>query len=842
MRRPILRAAIALLLIVFMLLAGLTDACAQRQNDPNESTPYDSSMVASGYYISLINNERMVGATVKIYTYHGLQSNDLKLESTSKTDENGRIFVENLPTPYGNRFSRLKYALVLDAEGHTPSLHTFHALNANRLRIGTRAATGKAKGKVVDEHGQPVVGAIVSAHWNPIAVRLGMRQFTTKENGLFLISRIAAGKVSLTVSHPDYPRQSFTRVADKYSELKLIPGATITGQIVNDQTGSPLKGVMVSALPWRSYREIRDTYATTDDQGRFRMNVLEGSYKIMLEDDDWVMEAKQVDGRKGQNVDLGILSAGEGGWIVGQITHSQTGQPMIYSTREGEEKIRVTLGLYGPSRPRGKLIHQEQLAEVDASGQFKLRAFPGENYPYVYNLGHTTRTAFNTMKQPPVIVRAGQETRIELTHTPKRTVEQKMADAKRVLDSLPAGTDARVKAIIEEFRKLNHTIDESELWCSLMRELTVIGKPAVPQLCDELDSFDRQTAIAQQNIIRRIAFALRAIGDPRAVPALIRAFPKTLQPPLNDYGCIVDDLELTQFMLKHQIEPKQRGTHFGFGRPVREVHAALHRLTKHGTVTTPVSLLVRREDPRARSFQEKAYHRVAKQWADYWESHWKEFDVPQEYSVVELPDYTPPDLTDYPTGLTLTAKARIDYSASGNLISPIGDPDRRADFFFDLDVGRWPSWPKDVPREDTSEATVSDARNWAAQRGADLTCMMNREPNGRVTYTLAGIDMRLWEIDKFDAKKLKTFLAKSKLPPGRKLVDDLLLHYDEASGAWLPQKNSSFLYLTREQGIGVITITDFVTKKTNEIGNPFGPDPGTGAHRGVRFTIQTIAR
>src|SRR4051812_33537739 len=105
----------------------------------------------------------------------------------------------------------------------------------------------------------------------------------------------------------------------------------------------------------------------------------------------------------------------------------------------------------------------------------------------------------------------------------------------------------RREQIIVEVCKVNHTVDEAGLWCVLMRELVAIGSKAVPQLCDELD---RTTVDRTQ---RRLAFALRAIGDARAVPALIRSIPKTLQPPSSDYGLIVADAELTAFMQKHDL-------------------------------------------------------------------------------------------------------------------------------------------------------------------------------------------------------------------------------------------------------------------------------------------------
>ena len=70
---------------------------------------------------------------------------------------------------------------------------------------------------------------------------------------------------------------------------------------------------------------------------------------------------------------------------------------------------------------------------------------------------------------------AGKETHCDITYTPELTPAEKMVRAHQVLSSLPEQTDDRVSAIIEEFRKLNHTVDECEIWCSLMRELVEIG-------------------------------------------------------------------------------------------------------------------------------------------------------------------------------------------------------------------------------------------------------------------------------------------------------------------------------------------------------------------------------
>src|SRR5437588_7009221 len=157
--------------------------------------------------------------------------------------------------------------------------------------------------------------------------------------------------------------------------------------------------------------------------------------------------------------------------------------------------------------------------------------------------------------------------------TPPVPPAEKLVAARKLVDSLPDEASERTTRIILEFPKLNHTVDECELWCLLMRELVAIGPDAVPQLCAELD---RTT---ENRMLRRLGFALRAIGDARAVPALIRALPKTLLPSSSDYGLLVGDRDLTDFMQKHDLDKGKRGEYFDLGRPVREIIGALRGLT-----------------------------------------------------------------------------------------------------------------------------------------------------------------------------------------------------------------------------------------------------------------------
>ena len=115
------------------------------------------------------------------------------------------------------------------------------------------------------------------------------------------------------------------------------------------------------------------------------------------------------------------------------------------------------------------------------------------------------------------------------------------------------------------------------------------------------------------------------------------------------------------------------------------------------------------------------------------------------------------------------------------------------------------------------------------------------DDDGKITYTLIGIGLQLWEIDPFDAENIAKRVAEGKLPEGRE-VKDALLHYDARTDQYVPKRGSSFVYVTREHGLGVITITDFVTQVRDLTGSPLSPPQGVGFHRGVRFNYKSIVR
>lgn len=843
--------------ILFLSVVGLTGAVPEFNSlaaKADEASPANTSISANaandqtirGKCLRAKDQSPVAGAFIVLYELRGVLEEVSKVAET-KSDQQGNFEFKKLKPMSDHRFDRRQYAMIAFAERlpHSFVNPIFPSQGLDRPQnIWMNFGPVIVPGTVVDENGNPIVGAIVQMSSQINAEDVGATMAKTDQKGEFALQGASVhigrdgelGSVYLRIRHPEYSDRIFECDLVNRPVITLKKAdCTIRGRVVDAESSQPVPNAVVSAIPFESGDGVRAAHVKTDENGNYELKVPQGKYKVVLDDDMQLVAEAQVILCRAQKepYELPPFEAQEGGWIVGRVVNTKTNKPVVYSVDARVANLRVSVGLFGPNRPRGNLIYTEYLAEVDNDGFFRMRAFPGENFPYVCNM-RCSRNTFTTMEQPAVIVRAGQETRCDIAYTPESTPAEKKANAQQVLDALPSETDARVAGIIDEFRKLNHTVDECEVWCLLMRELVNIGEPAVPPLCAELE------ATSEQRMMRRIAFALRAIGDRRAVPALIRVLPKTLQPPMSDYGLIVENGELAAFMRKHQIRRgRDRGNYFSFGRPVREVTSALETLTGHKVADDFVSIS-KSKDRRALAKQEKLYYEAAEDWAAWYESNWESLGVGQEYSQVDLSPFVARDLSDYPKGLAITKNAEKTDGLIGMVLTPVGDADIGATFFFDLDAGQGKKWPHDeLPAADSSEPVVSKAQEWAASHNVDLLCTpLKDDPK---SYVLLGIDLQLWEIDPFDAKNIEQFLVQGELPKGEPLKQPYLLHFDPASKTSKPKIGSSFLYVTREHGLGIITVTDMVTK-AEDITGRLGAPKGVGFHRGVRFNYHSIAR
>lgn len=201
--------------------------------------------------------------------------------------------------------------------------------------------------------------------------------------------------------------------------------------------------------------------------------------------------------------------------------------------------------------------------------------------------------------------------------------------------------------ILELIYILRHyrVFSRDEEMAQAIRELHRIGKPAVPELMAELDRTDRD------NTLRALGIALRAINDPRAVPGLIRAVPKTLRPPGSDCGVSIEDPDLLKFMVAFEPGASPDQKHMSVGRPVNEISRALERITGHkspGGDRDPLrgNFL---GGPDTEAAQRKKYLDRQKYWAGWWAEHGDQFLPAAERQALDHPtaaDVVPGDGRD----------------------------------------------------------------------------------------------------------------------------------------------------------------------------------------------------
>jgi hypothetical protein len=148
-------------------------------------------------------------------------------------------------------------------------------------------------------------------------------------------------------------------------------------------------------------------------------------------------------------------------------------------------------------------------------------------------------------------------------------------EAEKIMKQLREGDveiDAELRGdFIEALRDFS-VEGEPGKWIAAIRALTIIGKPAVADLMEELRR--TRNAVTQS----AIAIALRVIGDVSAVPALIDALEEA---QFMSHGHFQGeaDCNLHEFYMQHDLG--QEELRLFFYRPVIEITQSLEKLTGH---------------------------------------------------------------------------------------------------------------------------------------------------------------------------------------------------------------------------------------------------------------------
>ena len=385
---------------------------------------------------------------------------------------------------------------------------------------------------------------------------------------------------------------------------------------------------------------------------------------------------------------------------------------------------------------------------------------------------------------------------------------------------------------------------EPHFGATLLRDLVKLGPDALPELIQELDTTQ------DERMMRSLGFVLRAIGDKRAVPSLIRALPKTCLAPSSDYGDRVDDPELMEFLRKHDCDELDRSPdHFSFGRPVTEIRSALQRLAGQNLGEDELVFVFLNGSDHQQRQQRRLYQRTAQRWAEWWEAHWKEQVKDEAYAKVNL--YVRKDLENtraFPHGpLTKFAEPM-----EGLILQSVRAPDAEAIaplgtlVFLDLDTNRVGSLPKHLRAPKLEPERMDEISAWAAREGYDVMGTEYTAPGDKKShYVLRSLGLTAWQIKTDLWDTIVEELIKPEAPALGPPAAGLLAQFDEAKGEYAPKEFATYLFITREGGYGALFVGAEVTDTGLKPGTPALPARETersnvGFIRGRRLSYRLV--
>ncbi len=390
----------------------------------------------------------------------------------------------------------------------------------------------------------------------------------------------------------------------------------------------------------------------------------------------------------------------------------------------------------------------------------------------------------------------------------RSTAADPQAQSRTKKEALDFATIERVQQQVDILRGFEISKDPA-IWTGALRTLIEIGKPAVPLLCEELDHTERNQSL------RALGYVLRGCDDRRAIPALIRAIPRTLMPAGSDYGLPCDDPDLLKFLQQHANKPDRGGEHFSFGRPFREIFPALTKLTGVKHWEMEVNFVALGGGPRQQYIQRELYQRLGEFWFEWWAKNWEKYLSDANEAQIEFTRQAlaesrarleamprPPLPTEIPTGPNI----EVGQGWSNHQISALKQ-------FLDIDSGRDAKPPKILAALAKSPQPVPAVDEWAAAQGVDFYGIQRKLPGSdREFYVLQPVGMRVWRIDNDRYDTLQDELRSGNEFDRGKPVDGPIAQTDEA-GNYTPDERATFLLITREGSCGVLQMGRQVKKE-----------------------------
>ncbi|MEM8945720.1 MAG: M56 family metallopeptidase [Planctomycetota bacterium] len=336
-------------------------------------------------------------------------------------------------------------------------------------------------------------------------------------------------------------------------------------------------------------------------------------------------------------------------------------------------------------------------------------------------------------------------------------------------------------------------------WGVAIRTLVEIGKPIVPRLIEKLDEQERD------HPIRKLVFTLRAIDDPRAVPALIRVIPRTHQPPASDYGLQVNDVELEEFLKRHDTE--NDGQHLTYGRALNETFRTLHKMSGGESFGEMQLVFVHKQGTNEQQhLQRQLFVQVAEKWAQWWEENWKTFVNDDRYARVRLThDSVRPQLTAAATQVRFPTGDRIRLSepVDGLIVTP--NQLRQREDLLDIDTGRQATWPNRFNALAKNQQPTDDMVEYWRTEGFDLLGYVEFANEKEVSYGVRMLDLRVWRLTDSQLADLPRMMSGEIAYPLDHEVREMVPLLSKA-GPYEETAGEPYLFKTREGTYGVIKL------------------------------------
>lgn len=283
----------------------------------------------------------------------------------------------------------------------------------------TLAPAAFAEGRVVDDRGQPLIGARVEVTGVP-ADDLPLTG-STDRRGRFSIGPLSPGKYQVLARLPDYAIAELAEVrlrSDVASslELRAARGARLHGRVL-DEAARPLAGATISAIALvdgqdeltvvagalpraaeaallpahRLARRGKVSTATTDDRGRFLLDDLPPG-RLRLE----VTQGDKLPYRRDE-----VSLAPGGTQALGDLVlHAG----VLLSGRVLDERGRPIAGAQVEARRTGRALGSTSRVVSDQGGQFAVRVPAGDYSVVAHAPERVPQSVFSLRAEPGVVL------------------------------------------------------------------------------------------------------------------------------------------------------------------------------------------------------------------------------------------------------------------------------------------------------------------------------------------------------------------------------------------------------------------------------------------------------